>query len=101
MPRLRVIIEPRAQTEIRSAAAWWEDNRKKAPGAIFIDLRQALDLLRASPTVGMAVRRTRTSGLRKYFLERVGYDLYYRVVADEHTLVILAFWHARRRPPPL
>jgi plasmid stabilization system protein ParE len=101
MRRLGVILSPHARGEIQEAAAWWKEHRPKAPGAIAQDVRRALEALRTSPTLGAPVRRTRVPGLRKHFLERVDYHLYYRVAEEDDKLVVLAFWHARRRPPVL
>jgi plasmid stabilization system protein ParE len=95
---LRVKISARAANEIRRAAEWWLENRPAGPGAIAADLAETVALLAEQPGIGAKYEGSRTPGVRRLFLSRVGYFIYYR--ADGPDLQVLAFWHASRGQQP-
>lgn len=95
---LRYLIKARAQREITRAAQWWAENRPAAPGAIRLDLEQALALLVEHPGAGMRVRTPRSGDVRRFLLLRTQYFVYYRV--REQQLEVLALWHASRGSEP-
>jgi plasmid stabilization system protein ParE len=76
---LEVEITPRAAAQIERAAEWWAVNRPAAPDAIRTDFQEALLLLSRQPGVGAKSRTARYPDLRRLFLSRVGYHIYYRV----------------------
>ena len=94
----RLIVTPRAQRQIARHRAWWLRNRDKAPQAFDEDLERAYLLLLDRPQIGQLVRTKRRRGARRLLLDRVRYYLYYEV---GDAIVILALWHASRRPPRL
>jgi plasmid stabilization system protein ParE len=96
---LRVKISARAAREVRRAAEWWLTNRPAAPSAIAIDFAEAVALLAEQPGIGGRYEGARTPGVRRLFLSRVGYFIYYR--ADTADLKVLAFWHASRGNQPV
>jgi plasmid stabilization system protein ParE len=96
---LRVKISARAANEVRRAAEWWLINRPAAPGAIGADFGESVALLAEQPGIGAKYNGTRVPGVRRLFLSRVGYFVYYR--ADSSELKVLAFWHSRREHQPL
>ena len=95
---LRVKVSARAAAQIRRAAAWWAENRLSAPGAIAHDLEESIALLAEQPGIGSKYSGTRVGQVRRLYMSRVGYFLYYRASAD--ALEVLAFWHARRGRQP-
>ena len=95
---LRVKVSARAAGEIRRAAEWWLANRPAAPGAIATDFADAVGLLAEQPGIGAKYEGARTLGVRRLFLSRLGYFIYYR--ADSAELKVLAFWHASRGSGP-
>src|SRR5262245_44624179 len=97
MPLL-VRIKPRAQRQIEKAAEWWAENRLAAPGAIRKDLQAALDALVEQPGLGTKVENSRSQEVRRLYLMRVRYFLYYRVRGM--FLEIVAFWHESRERGP-
>ncbi len=100
--KLEIRVAPRAAAQIREAADWWLANRPKAPHAFEEDLEKAFDLVLSLPGAGQRVRHSRIPGLRRAFLGRVRYYLYYRVDFDQELIKILALWHSRRKGlPPL
>jgi plasmid stabilization system protein ParE len=96
---LRVKISVRAATEVRRAAEWWLVNRPAAPGAIGTDFGESVALLAEQPGIGAKYNGSRVSGVRRLFLSRVGYFIYYR--ADASELKVLAFWHGSREHQPV
>jgi plasmid stabilization system protein ParE len=94
---LRVKISARAAMQTRRAAEWWQQNRPAAPGAIARDIGEYVALL-AQPGIGAKYEGARTPGVRRLFLGRIGYFLYYRV--SDETLEVLALWHASRGEQP-
>lgn len=95
---LRVKISLRAAGQVRKAAEWWALNRLAAPGAIGADFGEAVSLLAEQPGIGAKYEGARTPGVRRLFLGRVGYFVYYK--AEGEDLNILAFWHASRGQQP-
>jgi plasmid stabilization system protein ParE len=95
---LEVEVTPRAAAQIERAAEWWAVNRPAAPDAIRLDFQEARLLLARQPGVGAKSRSVRFSDLRRLYLSRVRYHVYYRVRPGK--VVILAFWHASRGTGP-
>ena len=91
---LIVRIKPRAAREIHAAARWWSENRPAAPGAVRSDLKSALDVLAEQPGIGSKVENARDPGIRRLYLARTRYFIYYRRRGD--FLEVVAFWHASR-----
>jgi plasmid stabilization system protein ParE len=98
----RLLIRPthRAASEIRRASAWWRANRPGTPLALVEDLERAFELVGAQPGLGALARNTKKAGVRRLFLSRTGYHLYYQVSADANRVEILALWHAHRGRDP-
>ena len=95
---LRVKISARAASQVRKAAEWWAQNRPAAPGAIRADFGEAVALLAEQPGIGARYEGARTPGVRRLFLGRIGYFIYYKAEGD--TLHVLALWHASREHQP-
>ncbi|CAN5138182.1 hypothetical protein BH11PSE9_BH11PSE9_10050 [soil metagenome] len=95
---LVVRIKPRALRAIEQAAEWWSVHRLAAPGAIREDLESALALLALEPGIGTRVELPRADVVRRLYLSRVRYFVYYRVRGD--FLEVVAFWHASRGDRP-
>lgn len=95
---LRARIAARAANQVRTTAQWWAENRPSAPGAIGADFAEAVALLAQQPGIGAEYKGSRTPGVRRLFLNRVGYFVYYKPEGGE--LKVLAFWHASREHQP-
>jgi plasmid stabilization system protein ParE len=96
---LRIKISARAASQVRHAAEWWAQNRPAAPGAISADFGEAVALLAEQPGIGAKYEGTRAPGVRRLFLGRVGYFIYYK--AENGTLYVLAMWYASREHQPV
>jgi len=95
---LAVEVTPRAIAQLERAAKWWAANRPAAPGAIASDFEAASKLLARQPGIGAPSRSPRYPELRRLYLERIRYHVYYDIRPGR--LVILAFWHASREHAP-
>ena len=62
-------------------------------------IEAGLLLIRREPGVGVPVRYGRHSNVRRLYLERVRYLIYYQVVP--YAIRVLAIRHASRRPSRL
>lgn len=97
-PLRQVRISRRAAAQVQRQAAWWEANRPAAAGAVAEDFGEAVKLLARQPGVGAKYEGSKTPGVRRLYLGRLGYFIYYK--ADLRTLWILAFWSAVREKQP-
>jgi plasmid stabilization system protein ParE len=98
--RAFVRIDRRAAREIEEAAAWWRTNRPAAPEAFEENLTAALDLLATQPIAGSGSKSSRLRGVRRVYLSRVRYHLYYRADIAGGKIDVLACWHASRGRSP-
>jgi plasmid stabilization system protein ParE len=96
---LPVVVTARAASQIERASQWWADNRPSAPGAVADDFAQAKALLARQPGAGARSASARYPDLRRLYLSRVRYHLYYR--QTESAVIVLAFWHASRGAAPV
>lgn len=99
--RLSVSFTPRAEAHVEEAGRWWQKNRPKAPDAFAEDLEAALELIATQPQVGAIARNMKFRNIRRVYLNRVGYYLYYRVPREQPpTIQVVAFWHTSRGSLP-
>ena len=101
MSRYRVEITPVAEAHLADADAWWLDHRPFAPGAIREEVTRASQLLAQQPHIGSSAANAKVAEVRRIFLARVRYHVYYRILESENVVEILAFWHASRSERPL
>ena len=94
---LLVELTPRALAHLRQASQSWYQNRPAAPFAVEDDFEAGANLLARNPEIGSRSASVRYPELRKLFLERIGYLIYY---LRPGKVVVLAVWHASRQAPP-
>jgi plasmid stabilization system protein ParE len=97
---LHLEVSELAERQIREADHWWRQNRLKAPNAIREELERIGSLLRFRPHLGARATNVRLSGVRRVHIERIHYDVYYRVVGSPALIEIVAFWGSRRGTSP-
>jgi plasmid stabilization system protein ParE len=88
-----------AARSIAEAAAWWTENRPKAPDAFVDDLEHTLTLIASHPDIGARARNSRLENVRRVHLARVHYYLYYQVTSGP-SIEVLALWHTSRGSDP-
>ena len=100
MRRLRLLVVPNAERQVREATAWWRENRPAARGLFEEELARGYELITTQPCIGTRVFDVSIQGVRRFHLLRIHYHLYYRV--NEDTVEVLALWHVRRgKGPPV
>jgi hypothetical protein len=97
---LRTEISGEAERQIREADAWWREHRPLARNAIREEFGRVRDLISDHPGLGAPVRDTTLPHVRRLYIERINYYVYYRIVGVPKYIEILAFWGSRRGGPP-
>ena len=100
MPAFRLRVVARAERQIRSASDWWTENRRAVSGLLRDELERAFHLITTQPGAGAPALDVGLEGVRRLHLSGVHYHLYYRVLAEEETVEVLAFWHTSREGEP-
>lgn len=96
---LEVIIMPLARRQLLAASKWWLDHRDKAPEAFDEDIARGLATIAQQPLLGKQVPER--PGVRRFFLRRIGYFIYYRVATAERIEALAVWHHSRESGPPL
>ena len=97
---LHVEVSELANEQIREADAWWREHRLKAPNAIREELERVSALIAFQPRLGARARNVRLPGVRRFHIERIHYDVYYRLAGSPEYVEIVAFWGSRRGSLP-
>ena len=97
---LPIEITHLAARHIREAEAWWRVNRTAAPNAIRQELERAFTLIASHQNVGGRVLNVQLSGVRRIYLPRIKYHIYFYVIEPPTRVQVVAFWHARRGDMP-
>jgi hypothetical protein len=97
---LAVELTALAARHIREAEAWWQVNRTAAPNAIRQELQRAFSLIASHQHVGGRVTNVRLPDVRRIYLPRIKYHVYFHVVEAPRRVQVIAFWHARRGDAP-
>lgn len=93
---LRVV--PTAERQIRSASAWWAQNRPGAPALFREELKSAFDFITSQPLAAALAPNVQARDIRRFNLSRIHYHLYYRVRGQ--VVEVLAVWHMSRGSGP-
>lgn len=96
--RLHLLVSKEAERQIRTAAKWWNENRPAARGLLRQELTQAFQLVTTQPGIGTRAFDASIQGVRRIYLFRVRYNLYYREM--NQAVEVLALWHASRGEGP-
>ena len=95
---LPIRVTGSASRQVQEAVEWWSANRTTAPLAFRDDLQQAFELISRQPEIGASATNVAVQDVRRVFLGRVRYFLYYRVQPGQ--IEILALWHSSRGQAP-
>jgi plasmid stabilization system protein ParE len=97
---LAIEVSELAEQQIREADTWWRENRLKAPNAIREELERIGAVIAFRPYLGARAVNVRLPGVRRIHIERIHYDVYYRVTGSPEYVEIVAFWGSRRGTGP-
>jgi plasmid stabilization system protein ParE len=95
----RIRIGPRAQAQIEQASDWWFEHRPAAPDLFDEELARAIATIREMPGAGQPVAHATRPGIRRLFMGRIRYHLYY--LASDEYVDVLALWHTARGSQPV
>jgi plasmid stabilization system protein ParE len=95
---LELFITRRAARQIDRIAEWWAANRPAAPGAVRHDLAAVFSLLVDQPGIGSEVTEASSPGVRRFYVDRIRYWVYYRVRGQR--LEVASVWHSSRDSGP-
>jgi len=94
----RVRFTVTAQAQVRREKQWWLANRDHVE--IFAtEMREALRVVKLWPGAGTVYRHARVQGVRRFYLPKVAYHLYYTF--DDEEVIVRALWGARRGRGPV
>jgi plasmid stabilization system protein ParE len=94
---LTVAVTVRAERQIDAADRWRKENRETSD-VIHDEIAQVMALVLESPKMYALAENARDPGVRRIYIERIDYHLYYRLDERRRQIRIVAFRHARRRP---
>lgn len=97
---LPVQVTALAARQVREAEAWWRRNRTAAANAIQDELQRAFSLIASQPGAGGRAANVRLPNVRRIFLARIKYHVYYHVISAPERVEVVAFWHSRRGAAP-
>ncbi|MGA2751304.1 MAG: type II toxin-antitoxin system RelE/ParE family toxin [Verrucomicrobiota bacterium] len=86
----RVILRPKAETDLSEAARWYEAQRQNLGDRFLDEIGRVLDLLESSPERRPVYYR----GFRPVLTRRFPYKLFYRIEGDK--VIIVRVLHAKR-----
>jgi plasmid stabilization system protein ParE len=99
-PPLHVEATELAEAQISELDSWWRENRLKAPNAVREEIERVAALVAFHPGIGAHARNLKLPGVRRVFIERLHYHVYYRVIGSPEYVEIVAVWGSRRGTPP-
>jgi len=89
----RLVIRPRAETDLREARGWYESQRPGLGAEFLAEIEAALQALVRDPQRYTIYYR----GFRRLFVRRFPYKLFYRLEGDR--VIVSRILHARRDHP--
>lgn len=94
-----MIVRPskRFERQVETAIRWGQEHH-----GLTVEIVDALDALSKDlalfPDMHARAQNARTPGLRRAYLPRIGYHVYYRVDERRGVVLLRDFRHAKRRP---
>jgi len=91
----RIVIRPRAETDVREARDWYESQRAGLGAEFLAEIDATIQVLSRAPQRHAIYYR----GFRRVLARRFPYKLFYRV--EEDQIIIFRILHVRRDHPRL
>ncbi|MSV35686.1 MAG: type II toxin-antitoxin system RelE/ParE family toxin [Bryobacterales bacterium] len=88
----RVIVEPGAQADIRSAFRWYEGQKIGLGREFLQEIRRMVQFIRSGPESYAVVHRN----VRRANLRRFPYGLFFRL--QDESVIVIACIHGHRNP---
>ena len=100
MKPYRVELAPEALEQANAIDEWWRQNRPAARELFVAELTVALERLEVSPLSAVRYDEGGLAGLRRLFLPRTRYHVYFTVDEDEAAVRVHAVWHSAKGHGP-
>ena len=95
----RLQLSDEAIEQLERIAAWWDVHRPASPNLFLNEFARSSALLQVVPLAGVrVVMRPRI--VRRLWMKRSGYHIYYTVDERKGIVGIRAIWHAKRGAGP-
>lgn len=96
---MNVRFTPRAESEAERKREWWRKNRDEAPDLLDEELAEAIEKIRAKPTmIGTIFESAFPSTVRRVLMKKTQNNVFFAVIDGE--VVILSIWGAPRKRGP-
>ncbi len=92
-------ILPTAYRQLREASVWWKTNRPSVPDLFDFEFSHVLYRLTMEPEISAPVRKGRKQ-LRRMYMRKSHYHVYYLVHPRKRQVEIRSVWSARRGTTP-
>ena len=97
---MRALRSRRFEREVAAAIRWGRENRG-ATTTILYEIERLADDVEQNPAMYALAENARTPGLRRAYLPRIGYHVFYTIDETRDEALFLHFRHAKRRPAKL
>ena len=91
----RVVIRPRAESDLREARDWYENERSALGEEFLVQTATTIDLLARDPELYPEYYR----GFRRVLMRRFPYKIFYRL--EGNRIIVFRVLHSRRNHPRL
>jgi hypothetical protein len=91
-----IIHNPRFDRQVEAAQRWLDEHGP--PVEIADELEWLKDHLKRNPAMYAVAENARQPGLRRVYLGRIDYHVFYRYDERRQLIRFTAFRHAKRRP---
>ena len=98
--KARVWTTEDADEYARAIDAWWRVNRPAAPGLFTDEVASKLVLLGQAPDIGRIYEHPDVPGVRRLYMPRTKYHIYYVHDSEAREVAVLAIWSALRGQGP-
>jgi plasmid stabilization system protein ParE len=89
----KILISPRAQSEIENIADYYALNSRIAPQLFIAKIKEAYEKLEKNPFYRIQYKRIRTVKIKRF-----PYSLYYIIHEEKYRVSILSCFHNKRDP---
>lgn len=92
MSKYQITFLPLAEEELASAALWYEEQRKGLGSQFLTAVEASIEAVKRTPMLFAIVHQD----IRRARVKRFPYGIFF--THDEHEVVIVSVFHARRKP---
>ena len=95
---MKLIISPRALSQLTELVTWWRANRTAAAGHLEDEFERVAHLVTEQPRLGRRYRQD--LAVRVHPLRKTPYSVFYEVHEVAQEVRVVAVWSTMRQEPP-